>query len=125
MGRHGKICIVFLWFLNILFVYMGYAGIAKMERLYYPPFNQGHGMMHIIYVFYVIPDRFIVFWHSCIGHLVIWSGCIILPITAYILFTKEKLIAGLSTLLLSIIPFGIVGFLIWLHAFIDLPHDRL
>ena len=123
MGRHGKICIIFLWFLNILFVVMGYAGIAKMVRQNAPPFHQHQGLMTIIYAFYVVPDRFILFWNSTLGHVVIWSGCTILPLTAYILITKEKILAGLSTLLLSIIPFGIVGFLIWLHAFIDLPHD--
>ncbi|MBN1973639.1 MAG: hypothetical protein JW787_08365 [Sedimentisphaerales bacterium] len=123
MGRYGKICIVFLWILNIIFVNMGYVGIAKIERQHFPPFNEGYGMMHIFYSFHVVPDRVILFWHSAIGHAVIWAGCIILPIIAYILFSREKFLAGLSTLLLSIIPFGIVGFLIWLHAFIDLPHD--
>ncbi len=124
MERNGKIFIAFIWFLNILFVYMGYAGIAKMVRQYAPPFHQ-NGMMHMIYIFYVIPTKIIVFWHSGIGQAVIWSGCILLPIAAYILIKREKLLAGLSTLIISVIPFGLVGFLIWLHAFIDLPHDRL
>ena len=79
MGRHGKICIVFLWILNILFVTMGYVGIAKMVRQHAPPFHESHGMMHIFYAFFVVPDRVIIFWHSAIGQMVIWSGCIILP----------------------------------------------
>jgi hypothetical protein len=32
MERYGKICVIFLWVLNILFVSMGYVGIAKMVR---------------------------------------------------------------------------------------------
>ncbi len=123
MGSYSKICIVFLWILNILFVSMGYVGIAKMVRQDAIPFHQGHSMLTMIYIFYVIPNWLLLFWNSGIGHVVIWSGCIILPVISYILFNKEKFLAGFSTLLLSIIPFGIVGFCIWLHAFIDLPHD--
>jgi len=102
---------------------MGYVGIAKMVRQDAIPFHQGYSMMTMIYIFYVIPDRLLLFWHSGIGHVVIWSGCIILPIASYFLFAREKFLSGLSTLLLSLIPFGIVDFLIWLHAFIDLPHE--
>ena len=124
MERKSWIIMAFLWCLNIIFVVMGYAGIAKMVRQSAPPFHQHQGMMHIFYAFYVVPDRFIIFWHSPLGHLVIWSGCLILPLLAgYILFYKEKLYSGLLVLILSVIPFGVVGFLIWLHAFIDLPHD--
>ena len=124
MESKGKIGIGFVWFLNILFVYMGYTGIAKMVRQHAPPFQQ-HSMMHMIYIFCVIPDKLILFWHSGIGQIVVWSGCIFLPIAAYILINREKLLAGLVTLILSVILFGLIGFLIWLHAFIDLPHDRL
>ena len=123
MERYNRMIVFFLWILNILFVYMGYVGIAKMQRYGDLPFHSG-SMMTMVYIFYVIPDRVILFWHSTIGHILIWLGCILLPLFAgYILFYKEKLYLGLSILFLSIIPFGIVGFLIWLHAFIDLPHD--
>jgi len=124
MESKGKIGILFIWFLNILFVYMGYAGIAKMVRQQAPPFHQ-HGMAHMIYIFFVIPSKVILFWNSYLGHVAIWSGCILLPILAYILISREKLLTGLFTLIVSVIPFGLVGFLIWFHAFIDLPHDRL
>ncbi len=123
MGSYGKICIIFLWILNILFVSMGYVGIAKMVRQDAIPFHQGPSMLTMIYIFYVIPDRLLLFWNSGLGHVVVWSGCILLPVTGYFLFTREKFLAGFLTLLLSIVPFGIVGFLIWLHTFVDLPHD--
>ena len=124
MESRAKIGIGFVWFLNILFVYMGYAGIAKMVRQNALPFHQ-QGMVHMIYIFYVIPDKLIILWHSGIGQISVWSGCLFLPVAAYILINREKFFAGIVTLILSVIPFGLVGFLIWLHAFIDLPHDRL
>ena len=124
MERYNRMIVFFLWILNFLFVYMGYVGISKIERYNHPPFHSSDSMLTIFYNFYVIPDEIVIFWHSTPGHWIIWSGCIILPlVAAYILFAKEKVLVGLITLLLSITPFGIVGFLIWLHAFIDLPHD--
>ncbi len=63
-------------------------------------------------------------WLGFFFHLnnqIIWS--IFPTAAAYILLIEEKLYIGLSMLLLSIILFGVVGFLIWLHAFCDLPHD--
>jgi len=81
-------------------------------------------MMTIVYAAHFVPNSVILFWHSMLGHVIVWSGGILLPLAAaYLLLIKEKLCAGLSILFLSIIPSGFVGFLIWLHAFCDLPHD--
>jgi hypothetical protein len=123
MGRYGRMILVFLFVLNILFVYMGYAGIAKIERYGEPPFH-GSSMMTVVYNAHFIPNDVILFWYSGWGKLVIWSGSILLPVAAvYVLLVKEKLLAGLLILSLSVIPFGVVGFFIWLHAFCDLPHE--
>ncbi len=122
MQRYGKMFIIFLFFLNILFVFMGYVGISKLERYKSPPFNQS--MMTVVFAAKFVPDEIILFWHSKPGKFIIWPCSILLPlVAAYFLLVKQKITISLSVLLLSIIPFGVVGFLIWLHAFVDLPHE--
>ena len=122
MERYGRIVLIFLYFLNIIFVMMGYIGISKIERCEYPPFNKS--LMTVVNAAKYVPNYVISFWHSTPGSLLIWLGCLLLPIAAaYVLLYKQKIIDGILLLLLSIIPFGVVGFFIWLHAVIDIPHE--
>jgi hypothetical protein len=117
MERYGRIFIIFLFFINILFVFMGYAGISKLERDNSPPFNKG--LVTAVCDFDHIPNNVILFWHSTPGTVIVWSCCILLPFGAYVLLYQQKLAAGILLLLLSIIPFGVVGLFIWLHAALD------
>ncbi len=121
MERSGRVILILLFFLNILFVFMGYVGISKLERYKSPPFHES--MITVIFAAYYVPDKVVLFWHSKPGSTIIWLSCILLPAAAaYLLLFKQKIVAGILILLLSILPFGVVGFLIWLHAFIDLPY---
>jgi hypothetical protein len=125
MGTSAKAVIAFLFFLNILAVCMGYVGIDKLERYHAHPFDIHDGSMHtFIYAAYFIPGRTILFWHSRWGALLIWAGTILLPLlAAAVVFYKERPLLGTALLFLSFLPFGFTGFLIWLHAYLDLPHD--
>ncbi|MBA7618767.1 hypothetical protein ES703_26099 [subsurface metagenome] len=122
MGRSGKMVVIFLFILNFLAVCMGYVGIDKLERYHYPPFNQG--LFNVVCGAKYVPDGIVMFWQSRFGACVVWAGSIVFPIAAaYLLFGKEKLWTGITLLLLSFLPFGFTGFLIWIHAFCDLPHE--
>ena len=70
-----------------------------------------------------VSDRTILFWHSYVGALLIWAGAILPPLMAVaILFRREKPFLGLLLLFLTFLPFGVFGFLLWLDAYLDLPH---
>ena len=122
MGTKGKIVVMFLFFLNILAVYMGYAGIDKLQRYNYPPFNNS-SLYTAVYTAKYVPDQIVIFWHSSLGTCLIWIGSIVLPLTAsYLIFVTRNMWAGIILLLMSFAMFGLTGFLIWIHAFCDLPH---
>lgn len=126
MGTSAKAVIAFLFFLNVLAVCMGYGGIDKFERYDAAPFHQHDGMaMHTtISLAGFVSGRTMLFWHSYWGSLLIWAGTIALPlIGVVVIFYKERPVIGTALLFLSFLPLGITGFLIWLHAFLDLPHD--
>jgi hypothetical protein len=121
MGTSAKAVMAFLFFLNIVGVCMGYVGIDKLERYGADPFYEG---MHLfLYLFSPVSDRTILFWHSYWGSVLVWAGAILLPLLAIaILFRWERPLLGIVLLFLAFLPFGFTGFLIWLHAYIDLPH---
>jgi hypothetical protein len=122
MGISGKIVVIFLFFLNVLAVYMGYAGINKLQRYEYPPFNNS-SLSTIIYRAKYVPDQIIIFWHSSLGTYLVFAGSIVLPLAAsYLIFATRKMWTGIILLLISFALFGLTGFLIWIHAFCDLPH---
>lgn len=124
MRTSAKMVVAFLFFINILAVCMGYAGISKLQRYHHPPFHDHHGLWTVVYAAKYVPDEIVVFWHSTLGTCLVWAGSILLPLAAvYLIFVREKLRTGVILLLTSFIPFGLVGFLIWLHAFCDLPHE--
>ncbi len=123
MGTSAKAVIAFLFFLNVLAVCMGYVGIDKLERYHAPPFHND-GMYTIAYLAKHVSDGTVLFWHSRPGSLLIWAGTILLPLIAIVvIFCKERPFIGIALLFLSFLPFGFTGFLIWLHAYLDLPHD--
>ena len=122
MGTSSKIIIIFLFFLNIIAVFMGYAGIDKIHRLRYPPFHSG-SLYTLMYSFKCVPDPVILFWYSTLGTYMVWIGAIVLPlVAAYLIFYEMKIWTGLILMLVSLLLFGFTGFMIWFHAFIDLPH---
>jgi len=121
MGTSAKAVIAFLFFLNLVAVCMGYVGIDKLERYEADPFHVG--MHAFFYTFSPVSDRTILFWHSYWGSVLIWGGTILLPLLAIaILFRWERPFLGIVLLFLAFLPFGVTGFLIWLHAYLDLPH---
>jgi len=124
IGTSAKAVIAFLFFLNVVAVCMGYVGIDKLERYGHGPFHGHDGAMHtFFYMFSPVSDRTILFWHSYWGSLLIWAGAISLPLLAIaILFRWERPFLGMVLLFLAFLPFGFTGFLIWLHAYVDLPH---
>jgi len=122
MGTSGKIVVMFLFFLNILAVYMGYAGIDKLQRYGHPPFHDG-GLFTVVYSAKYVPDQIVMYWHSTLGTYLVWVGSIVLPLAAsYLIFATRKMWTGIILLLISFALFGLTGFLIWIHAFCDLPH---
>jgi hypothetical protein len=125
MGTSAKAVVMSLFCANVFAVCLGFMGIGKLERHHAYPFNvHDGGMQTFCYSAYYIQGRTVLFWHSPWGALLVWAGTIILPlIAAVVIFGKERPLIGTALLLLSFVPFGITGFLIWLHAFIDLPHD--
>jgi hypothetical protein len=124
MRTSAKMIVAFLFFINILAVCMGYAGINKLQRYQHPPFHNHRGLWTVVYAAKHVPDEIVVFWHSTLGTCLVWGGSILLPLAAaYLIFVREKLWTGAILLLMSLVPFGLVGFLIWLHAFCDLPHE--
>jgi hypothetical protein len=123
VGTSAKAVVAFLFFLDVLAVCMGYVGIDKLERYHAGPFH-GDGMQTVWYLANYIPDGTILFWHSHWGSVLIWAGTIFLPlISIAVIFFKERPLVGTALLFLSFLPFGFIGFLIWLHAYLDLPHD--
>jgi len=124
MGTSAKMVVTFLFFINILAVCMGYVGIGKLQRYQHPPFHDHRSLWTVVYTAKYVPDEIVVFWHSTLGTCLVWAGSTLLPLAAaYLIFMREKLWAGAILLLMSFVPFGLVGFLIWLHAFCDLPHE--
>jgi hypothetical protein len=122
MGTTGKMVVTFLFFLNILAVCMGYAGIDKLQRYHHPPFHDG--LWTVVYTAKYVPDQIVLFWHSTLGTCLVWAGSIVLSLmAAYLIFGRGKLWTGVTLLLVSFVSFGLTGFLIWLHAFCDLPHE--
>jgi hypothetical protein len=122
MGASGKIVVIFLFFLNIIAVCMGYAGINKLQRYEYPPFHDG-GLYTVVYMAKYVPDQIVIFWHSTLGTCLVWVGSIVLPLVAsYLIFATRKMWTGIILLLMSFALFGLTGLLIWIHAFCDLPH---
>ena len=116
--------IAFFAFLNILAVCMGYAGIDKLQRYESPPFHNNNGLITAFYIAPYVPDRIVLFWHSTPGAYLVWAGSIIIPLAAsYLIFANNKMWTGIILLFTSLVLFGLTGFLIWLHAFCDLPHD--
>ncbi len=123
MGTSAKGVITFLFFLNILAVCMGYIGIAKLERYNADPFYD-EGLHTFVYAAKYVSDDTILFWHSRWGSSLICAGTILLPLAAvFLIFRKERFFTGTILLLLSFLPFGVTGFLIWFHAYVDLPHE--
>ena len=121
MGTSAKAVIAFLFFLNVLAVCMGYIAIAKLERYHAPPFNDG--LYTVFYLFDHVSDATVLFWHSPVGVVLIWAGTLLLPLVAVaVIFYKERPLIGTALLFLFFLPFGVTGFLIWLHAYLDLPH---
>jgi hypothetical protein len=123
MGTSAKTVIAFLFFVNILGVCLGYVGIDKLERYQAGPFYDGVTMHTTFYLFRPVSDRTMLFWHSHWGSVLTWAGTILLPLIAVaILFRWERPFLGTALLVLAFLPFGFTGFLIWLHAYVDLPH---
>jgi hypothetical protein len=122
MRTSGKVVVAFLFCINFIAVCMGYIGIDKIERYEYPPFAAG--LTTMIFDADFVPYGVVLFWHSLPGMLTIWSATIFLPLlTAYIIFIKDKILLGVALLFTSLFALGVTGFLIWLHAFVDLPHE--
>ena len=124
MGTGGKMIIAFFAFLNIVAVCMGYAGIDKLQRYESPPFHNRNGLVTAFYIAPYVPDRIVLFWHSTPGAYLVWAGSIVIPLAAsYLIFADNKMWTGIILLFTSFVLFGLTGFLIWLHAFCDLPHE--
>ena len=116
MGASGKIVVIFLFFLNLLAVYMGYAGIDKLQRYHCPPFNDS-SLYTVIYTAKYVPDQIVIFWHSSLGTYLVFAGSIVLPLVAsYLIFATRKMWTGIILLLMSFALFGLTGFLIWIHC---------
>jgi hypothetical protein len=125
VGTSGKMIVAFFFFLNILAVLMGYAGIDKLQRYEYPPFHDSGGLWTVFNTAKYVPDRVVSFWHSTPGTCLVWAGSIIIPLAAsYLIFANNKMWTGIILLMTSFVLFGLTGFLIWLHAFCDLTHER-
>jgi hypothetical protein len=123
MGTSAKLVVAFLFFLNVLAVCMGYVGIAKLERYNADPFYN-EGLHTFAYAAKFVSDGTILFWHSWWGGALIWAGTLILPlIAAVLIFSRERLLTGTALLMLSFLVSGVTGFLIWFHAYVDLPHE--
>jgi hypothetical protein len=122
MGTSSKIIIIFLFFLNILAVFMGYAGIDKLQRYEHPPFHTS-SLYTVVSTAHFVPNQIVMFWHSTIGTCLVFAGSIVLPLVAsYLIFVTTKIWTGIILMLMSFVLFGLTGLLIWLHAFCDLPH---
>ena len=103
---------------DFLGVLLGYEGIARMRKLHWPPFLDG--LYTIAMSVMPPPDWLILAWDSSWGRAIMWGGCFLIPITAFILsIGRERHVLGTTMLLAWTVVSGIVGFWIWFDAVLN------
>jgi len=116
MGPTGQLFFVLLILLNILGVSLGYSGIARLKASHTPPFPMPDTAFYtFIYWFACPPYRVTLFWDS--GRILIWLGCILVPLEAGILMlTGRRYIFSWSMMLMWTAVAGVYGFWLWFFS---------
>lgn len=116
MGTSGQLFFALLILFNILGVSLGYSGIARLQAAHVPPFPMPDtGLYTFIYGFACPPYRVTLLWDS--GRILVWLGCILVPLGAGILMlAKRRYISGWSTMLVWTVISGLYGFWLWFFS---------
>ena len=124
MNASGKGLFVLLVVFLLLSAGLGYAGIARLHRMHYPPFNDG---------LYATMDKIphpspeaIQFLDSRGGRILAGSLAVIIPVACVLLvFVRDYRIAGFSLLIVATAGYGLAGVSLFLHGVFDAPISLL
>jgi hypothetical protein len=115
MSNNAKGLFAFLATFSLLAVILGFEGIARLERVHAPPFNQE--MFMIIGGVPMPPARMILFLNSICGRILTWLGVIAVPLACVLLAVRrEKIYTAAAILFLWAGLCGWMGGTIWLNA---------
>jgi hypothetical protein len=103
---------------DFLGVLLGYEGIARLRRFHWPPFLEG--LYTILMAFWPPPNWLILAWDSSWGRMVMWSGCLVFPVVAFVLsIGRERHFAAAALMLAWTAASGIIGLWIWFDAVLN------
>jgi hypothetical protein len=95
---------------------LGYAGIARLHRMHFPPFNQGSYEFSGGSISY-LPDRAIVFLDSTGGRAVVWALAVIIPAGCVVLaFKCNRQILGFGVLFCFGALYGTMALKLFFHS---------
>jgi hypothetical protein len=120
MSFSTKAFFAVLTLFSLLCIILCYEGIARLERLQFPPFPPPNTMFHVWGGIPPPSDKLLLFIHSTFGHVLAWLAAIAIPLTCGIVaFRQEKSILGFAILIAWAALCGWIGLRTWMHAVLD------
>jgi hypothetical protein len=102
---------------DVLGVVLGYEAIARLRRLHVPPFPPFEGLGVILLLVPAPPDWLVLFWDSILGRIILWIGCLLIPVTVGVIaFTKQHVFSAFIIMSAWTLGSGVVGLWLWFHA---------
>lgn len=103
---------------DVFGVVVGYLGIARLQALHFPPFREGLYMLLV--AFWPPPNWLILSWDSLWGRIIMWSGCLTIPLAAFALsHVRRRHVAAFWLMIGWTLVSGVTGFWIMFDAIIN------
>lgn len=118
-----KLFLAFLALFDIAGVALGYEGISRLRQFQFPPFFPGLGVF--IVPLPVPPNWLVLFWDSICGHIILWSGCLLVPIVAIrVTYGNQRYWSGFAIMSVWTLGSGVIGVWFWFHAIFNASDAR-
>ena len=120
MSKSGLGLLIFLVSFTVLSTVLGYAGIARLHHLHYPPFNPPDRIYTIMVLFPHPSGQMILFLDSTFGRILSWMLVLAaLVVPALLIYKYDRWILGFALLFSVTALFGLIGFSLFLHGYLD------